>query len=535
MARYQADKLQRWALSLLIFIYVIEHVPGEANVWGDLLSRWGATKIPTAAPTGARMSRLATVERVSPLNAVDFVWSSEDEIRAAQLARRAKDSREPRQPPLYWSDDRQLFLLADERVWIPDDAVELQLRLGVVTRAGAAGHRGAKTTATALEDLFSWRSLRKDVAVFVSECIHCMVTATGKIPRPLGETLRAAKPNEQLHFDFLSMAEGAGGLKYVLVLKDNMNGYVELVACVQATSDEVYQPLLDWFKRFGVVRQWVSDQGAHFRNQVITELQRALVAHHHFTTAYTPWANGTVEVVNREVLKAVKALLSERRLRTEDWPRVLPVVQGVLNQMPADRLYGKSPLTAFTALPGGAQLASILHPREAVTTTVDSVDTQVREHLETVGAALDGMHAEMTAASEKSKRAARKRVARRHGVTLPRFTEGDFVMAATATGKSGNKLALVWRGPKRIVRALNDYMFEVQDLIEPYAITIRHAARLQLYREAAHGQVEELMEQAIHGEGSHLVEDLRACRLSPDTPQWELQVKSFGLDEVEAS
>ncbi|KAE9083679.1 hypothetical protein PF006_g26638 [Phytophthora fragariae] len=254
MARYQADKLQRWALSLLSFTYVIEHVPGEANVWGDLLSRWGATKMPTAATIGARMSRLAAVERVSPLEAVDFVWPSEDEIRAAQLARRAKDSMEPSQPPLCWSDDRQLFLLADERVWIPDDAVELQLRLCVVAHAGAAGHRGAKTTAKALEDLFSWRSLRKDVAVFVSECMHCMATATGKIPRPLGETLRATKPNEQLHFDFLSMAEGAGGLKYVLVLKDNMSGYVELVACVQATSDEVYQSLLDWFKRFGVVR-----------------------------------------------------------------------------------------------------------------------------------------------------------------------------------------------------------------------------------------------------------------------------------------
>ncbi|KAG6610583.1 uncharacterized protein IUM83_06707 [Phytophthora cinnamomi] len=387
---------------------------------------------------------------------------------------------EPSQPPLCWSDDRQLFLLADERVWIPEDAVELQ---------------------------FDY-----DVAVFVSECMHCMATATGKIPRPLGETLRATKSNEQLHFDFLSMAEGAGGL-----------------------NDEVYQSLLDWFKRFGVVRQWVSDQGAHFRNQVIAELQRALGAHHHFTTAYTPWANGTVEVVNREVLKAVKALLSERRLRVEDWPRVLPVVQGALNQMPADRLNGKSPLTAFTALPGGAQLASILHPREAVTTTVDWVDTQVREHLETVRAALDGMHAEMTAASEKRKRAARERVAQRQGVTLPRFTEGDFVLAATATGKSGNKLALVWRGPKRIVRALNDYTFEVQDLIESYAITIRHAARLQLYREAARGQVEELTEQAIHGEGGHLVEALSACRLSPDTQQWELQVKWFGLDEVETS
>lgn len=42
MARYQADKLQRWALLLISFRYVIEHVPGETNAWGDLLSSWGA-------------------------------------------------------------------------------------------------------------------------------------------------------------------------------------------------------------------------------------------------------------------------------------------------------------------------------------------------------------------------------------------------------------------------------------------------------------------------------------------------------------
>ncbi|KAJ0392975.1 hypothetical protein P43SY_009109 [Pythium insidiosum] len=140
---------------------------------------------------------------------------------------------------------------------------------------------------------------------YVIEHLHCMTTVKGTIPRPLGETLRATKPNEVLHFDFLTMVTGVGGVKYILVLKDGMSGFVELVACVHATADAASQGLLDWFKRFGVVRQWVSDQGAHFKNQVIEHLQTSLGAHHHFTTAYTPWANGTVEVVNREVLKGL--------------------------------------------------------------------------------------------------------------------------------------------------------------------------------------------------------------------------------------
>jgi hypothetical protein len=39
VAKYQADKLQRWSMVLQMFRYKIEHVPGEDNVWGDMLSR----------------------------------------------------------------------------------------------------------------------------------------------------------------------------------------------------------------------------------------------------------------------------------------------------------------------------------------------------------------------------------------------------------------------------------------------------------------------------------------------------------------
>jgi hypothetical protein len=160
-------------------------------------------------------------------------------------------------------------------------------------------------------------------------------------------------------------------------------------------------------------------------------------------------------------------------------------------------LGGKTPLTAFTALPGGQQLTSILHPRDPEEASLDWVEGGIQEHLTSVRAALDGLHAEQVDASEKRRRVARERHARRQGVKLHKFSEGDFVLAATATGRSGNKLALLWRGPKRVVRALNDYTFEVQDIVEPFAVSVRHASRLQLYRDAGRGHVEELQEQAI--------------------------------------
>ncbi len=41
--KYTAQKLERWALLLMGYSYVIYDIPGETNVWADLLSRWGST------------------------------------------------------------------------------------------------------------------------------------------------------------------------------------------------------------------------------------------------------------------------------------------------------------------------------------------------------------------------------------------------------------------------------------------------------------------------------------------------------------
>ena len=41
IAKPSADRLERWALLLRNFDYSIQHIPGDENHWGDLLSCWG--------------------------------------------------------------------------------------------------------------------------------------------------------------------------------------------------------------------------------------------------------------------------------------------------------------------------------------------------------------------------------------------------------------------------------------------------------------------------------------------------------------
>ena len=104
---------------------------------------------------------------------------------------------------------------------------------------------------------------------------------------------------------------------------------------------------------------WCSDRGTHFKNEVIRLVNRMLYARHHFTTAYCPQSNGTVETVCKEVLRACRALLSEFRLQESEWPVVIPLIQSVLNHSVRPSLGDRAPITVFTGLPADNPLRTV--------------------------------------------------------------------------------------------------------------------------------------------------------------------------------
>ncbi|KAH9108632.1 hypothetical protein AeMF1_016210 [Aphanomyces euteiches] len=284
MAQYQAHKLQRWALTMTTFPYVVECVAGEENLRADLLSRSGSP------PREARPAKVYKLALVSPLQSTDFKWPSMDEITEVQLAHPECDSQ------AIWDDERKCYVTAASKIWMPDDALDLQVRICVIAHAGIAGHRRIEATTASVEEVFQWSTMKADVKSFVTACLHCMVIDGESVHRPWGEALLATLPNELIHFDCLSLPEAADGYKYVLVIKDDLSGFVRLHASASA--------LMEWFSMFGVVKTWVSDCGSHFQNQIVDTLRRMLGAHHQFVTPHCPWANGTVEVVNRLIVRS---------------------------------------------------------------------------------------------------------------------------------------------------------------------------------------------------------------------------------------
>jgi hypothetical protein len=112
-----------------------------------------------------------------------------------------------------------------------------------------------------------------------------------------------------------------------LVIKDDASKYLLLWETMTADAHSVVRALLNWFSLFGVAYCWVPNQGSHFKNTVIADLQHQLGAKHHFTTARCPWANGTVENAMKQVLRVSRVLLSEWKMEPKRWRGLVPLVQ----------------------------------------------------------------------------------------------------------------------------------------------------------------------------------------------------------------
>jgi hypothetical protein len=258
-------------------------------------------------------------EIMSPTNGQRCDWPDHDALKNAQLA-----ADEP-MPQEYIVDSEGLARYQSQADWIPDGAKTPQLRLLIAAHTGPGGHRGITTTEQAMNGFLHWTSMRKDLASFENSCIPCLGTSTGgTVPRPMAQTLHADKPKKLLHFDFLYIEHGLKGVDYILVLKDDLSSYCRLIPVVAANAVTTAAAHIDWFATFGVVLDWISDRGSHFRNVVVCQIRERNHSSRRFTLAHCPWSNGTVEVVNREILRLLRALCSELKIPFREWPNLLP-------------------------------------------------------------------------------------------------------------------------------------------------------------------------------------------------------------------
>ncbi|GMF30938.1 unnamed protein product [Phytophthora lilii] len=282
------------------------NIAGEHNLWANIVSRWGQ---PPAEPTMTSTTvhhvttrSESTVSQLRPLEDEAFKWPTMSEIKAVQ-ARCKKEM-----PPTATVEDG--LATVSGKVWIPSTAQALLLRLFIVAHCGIQAHRGEHVMTEQLGTRFYIKRLTARVAKFIRECLLCKHVKGGKIIQRAWTTDReVSKRNERLHMDYLFLGETYGTTKYVLVLKDELTHFCELIPADSANSEVVVASILDWFKRFGLPESWESNNGSHFKSEVMASLCERLKAQQAFVPVYTPWINGTVKRLNRDILQVLRAML----------------------------------------------------------------------------------------------------------------------------------------------------------------------------------------------------------------------------------
>jgi hypothetical protein len=268
----------------------------------------------------------------------------------------------------------------------------------------------------------------------------------------------------------------------------------------------------------------------------LTEVQRQLGTKHNFTTAYCPWANGTVDAVCKQSIRAARAMLSEMHLAPQEWPRILPAIHSVLNNSPSSHRAGQTPLTAFTGHARDSPLAlTMLHP--TANKSLPFIKAQQLAEITKFTTQVEQLHKEVsTQVSRQRKKQMEAHNARRYLVQR-NFHPGDYVLRAVPKLRQ-HKLSLTWKGPYVVVNVYPNNTLRLRSLIKDVTF-ITHVTRTCMSRDSDHAQRQDMSAVQLTAEFNHYVPYVfkRFGHFDVDKKTGDMSVWTEwnGFDEIEGT
>jgi hypothetical protein len=185
-------------------------------------------------------------------------------------------------------------------------------------------------------------------------------------------------------------------------------------------------------------------------------LKESLRINQHFTTAYTPWSNGTIEKLCKEVLRAIRALFTEFHLSFTRWPQVADVVLSELNQTPSKHRDGSAPVTAFTGLPTNSPLLAVLGTDICAMQSFIFVRAQQLSNIEALKQSFDEIHEALLDATSTNRASALPDRNSSPKGSPPNISVCDYVLVEKMEFAFGEKVTVRWREPRRIIKTTSD-------------------------------------------------------------------------------
>jgi hypothetical protein len=372
-----------------------------------------------------------------------------------------------------------------------------------------------------------WHGMRHDVTQWINECGICQKVKYQRDPGwqdDIDHHLYSLKPLASLSVDTLGpLPEDEDGNKYIVVIVDNFSKFIGLYATKNVASEDYIRAFIQWVGIFGVPEEIRTDGGSQYTSSMAEDLRSLLQFKHLKIVAYHPQANGMVERRNTEVMKHLRALVYERRVK-EVWSQYLPLVQRIMNYT-VDGSIGTQPAKVVFGDVAVSDLAMDL-PSEWAHRSVLEYLVKLRE-----------MQAILIKTTQDFLRKNERNRTRDGDVNVqdvPQFTIGQFVLLKYPN-RPPNKLAGLYRGPLVITAIDRPDMIKVRDLISNKESVV-HTSRLRVFRHPTEMTLEEAIALAAVDLDEFFVESIiRHTGTGKDPKRWNYLVRWLGYEEGDDS
>lgn len=301
--QHTANRLQRWALTLMAYDYEIQFIRTEDFGHADVLSRLIADRPPE--------DFVVAFIQEEEIICSKFIESCEEiPVKFAEIGRATGLDADlvlvrdyvqngwPSSPKLIQSEEaRSYFNLKDSLTLINDvlifrdrTVVPRALRTRVLKHLHAT-HPGMTRMKALARGYVFWPGIDKQIEELVSQCQPCGETAKAPVKMKLASWPVPNGPWERVHIDYM----GPFHEKMYLVLVDAFSKWPEVFRMSSATTSVTVERIFECCSRFGSMITLVSDNGPQFTSAEFEEFCSVNNITHLTSPPYHPQSNGQAE------------------------------------------------------------------------------------------------------------------------------------------------------------------------------------------------------------------------------------------------
>ena len=179
-----------------------------------------------------------------------------------------------------------------------------------------AAHLSVEKMYNRMYGVYYWAGMYRDVLRFVARCHTCAlhksqhaVTNAAVSPIPL-----AQKPHDRVHIDIVGpFVQSILGNRYIVLMIDALTRWPEAVPVPNITAATVAACVENYITQHGAMRILISDNGAQFRSELVTQLCSIFQIKKKFTLAYNPRCNGLVERFGRTLKTSIACFVDQQQ------------------------------------------------------------------------------------------------------------------------------------------------------------------------------------------------------------------------------